>query len=504
MAKWIEWAKRVVERIDDPDRAQRTDALAFALQTELARLKPQMFDLHAAVAQLNIDAYDLPVVTEKVYRSVFTKTWKAWKGSDYARSPLQLSQRQLLGAVAQKLGLDDETTRRLEWETARADVTATFSSAMLDSHIDESEGERLLRLAACLREPLGGLSQDALRPAVEQFLRAEFGSLTSCGNYNPENWESLKASASRLGVSGDQLLLILRPQVLQWVRSLFASMTQYEKLTPDSWRQLVSLAGFYDVGGLELVTVLQPQAVVLVEHTLADAKADGILTTEERANLEWLLSEFSLPAHTIAYVRSEIDQLQLFTDIAQGRLPTWGYPTGFEFRAGEIVHLVAHAEYHRVRQSQRGRRVDVHNGMLVVTDNRMMYSSPTTAFALSHSKVLGIIEYRDCVEIRSGGKSAGFYYFPENKRLAAAIYSTAIGRANQRIVERQVEGISRNIPRDVRQRVWQRYGGRCAECGSDQYLEFDHVVPVSRGGSNSDANVQLLCRRCNLAKSDNI
>ena len=27
---------------------------------------------------------------------------------------------------------------------------------------------------------------------------------------------------------------------------------------------------------------------------------------------------------------------------------------------------------------------------------------------------------------------------------------------------------------------------------------------VAKGGSNSDTNVQLLCRKCNLAKSDNI
>ncbi|MCE9526131.1 MAG: HNH endonuclease [Planctomycetales bacterium] len=60
------------------------------------------------------------------------------------------------------------------------------------------------------------------------------------------------------------------------------------------------------------------------------------------------------------------------------------------------------------------------------------------------------------------------------------------------------------MPRDVRQRVWQKYGGRCADCGSDQYLEFDHIVPLARGGSDSDSNVQLLCRGCDQKKSDPI
>lgn len=57
---------------------------------------------------------------------------------------------------------------------------------------------------------------------------------------------------------------------------------------------------------------------------------------------------------------------------------------------------------------------------------------------------------------------------------------------------------------EFRQRVWQRYGGRCAECGSDAYLEFDHVIPVAKGGGNSGTNVQLRSRKCKLAKSDAI
>ncbi|HQZ65411.1 MAG TPA: HNH endonuclease [Planctomycetaceae bacterium] len=80
----------------------------------------------------------------------------------------------------------------------------------------------------------------------------------------------------------------------------------------------------------------------------------------------------------------------------------------------------------------------------------------------------------------------------------------AIALSNQTALRKEGEDRSRHIPRDVRQRVWKRHGGRCAECGANDYLEFDHVIPVAKGGSNSDANVQLLCRRCNLKKSDHI
>jgi 5-methylcytosine-specific restriction endonuclease McrA len=33
-------------------------------------------------------------------------------------------------------------------------------------------------------------------------------------------------------------------------------------------------------------------------------------------------------------------------------------------------------------------------------------------------------------------------------------------------------------------------------------MEYDHVIPYSMGGDNSVENIQLLCRRCNAAKSN--
>ena len=61
-----------------------------------------------------------------------------------------------------------------------------------------------------------------------------------------------------------------------------------------------------------------------------------------------------------------------------------------------------------------------------------------------------------------------------------------------------------SIPSDVRISVYERDGGRCANCGIDKDLQYDHIIPVAKGGGNSAENVQLLCGDCNRQKSDHI
>lgn len=65
--------------------------------------------------------------------------------------------------------------------------------------------------------------------------------------------------------------------------------------------------------------------------------------------------------------------------------------------------------------------------------------------------------------------------------------------------------ISRNIPRDVMLKVVRRDGQVCRACHknvSDDKIEFDHVIPHSRGGPTTPENLRILCRECNRKKSE--
>jgi len=62
----------------------------------------------------------------------------------------------------------------------------------------------------------------------------------------------------------------------------------------------------------------------------------------------------------------------------------------------------------------------------------------------------------------------------------------------------------RRIPEDVKREVWRRDRGQCSDCGSREKLEFHHIIPFSKGGSDTARNIELLCMSCNRKKSNNI
>ncbi len=50
--------------------------------------------------------------------------------------------------------------------------------------------------------------------------------------------------------------------------------------------------------------------------------------------------------------------------------------------------------------------------------------------------------------------------------------------------------------------IFERDGHRCVACGSLDNLTLDHIVPISKGGSDTEDNLQTLCKSCNSRKKD--
>ena len=60
-----------------------------------------------------------------------------------------------------------------------------------------------------------------------------------------------------------------------------------------------------------------------------------------------------------------------------------------------------------------------------------------------------------------------------------------------------------HVSEAVRIAVWRRDRGRCVDCGSSKSVIFDHIVPISAGGSDTALNVELRCHSCRVRLARN-
>lgn len=67
----------------------------------------------------------------------------------------------------------------------------------------------------------------------------------------------------------------------------------------------------------------------------------------------------------------------------------------------------------------------------------------------------------------------------------------------------RVAAVGGTLSRDIEKRLYDLQDGKCPCChkplGKDYHI--DHIIPIALGGSNSDDNVQLMRKRCNLEKN---
>jgi len=70
---------------------------------------------------------------------------------------------------------------------------------------------------------------------------------------------------------------------------------------------------------------------------------------------------------------------------------------------------------------------------------------------------------------------------------------------------KELRKITRHIPRVTQFRVMKRENQICQVCKKsviDEDIEFDHIIPWSKGGSSDEANIRLLCSECNRKRGN--
>ncbi|NMO01404.1 DUF2510 domain-containing protein [Gordonia sp. TBRC 11910] len=236
-----------------------------------------------------------------------------------------------------------------------------------------------------------------------------------------------------------------------------------------------------------------------LEQVVAFAFADGEIEETELTDFEATVHDLNLTASP--QLSSLIDRMHRgreMTKVRAGELPT-ARESDIHLDSDELLYLAVPAQ--RVRHLQSGPRRD--SGRLLVSNKKVRFVGPSAGTEMSWTKIVGARSEYSTVVIQATTARGGGIYEVRNSDYVAAVVEGALRRA-KRLVLDPGRRDTRSIPQHVKSEVWRRDGGRCAQCGDDSYLEYDHVIPLSRGGATSIGNLQILCRRCNLAKGAQI
>lgn len=107
---------------------------------------------------------------------------------------------------------------------------------------------------------------------------------------------------------------------------------------------------------------------------------------------------------------------------------------------------------------------------------------------------------RDCAHSKSEkGKL-------QNKKARKKYHNTLkgkISRINGKARRRQLEKKGKVTLIEWRQKLLE-VNGVCANCGTKDGIEMDHIIPISKGGPHNIINIQPLCRSCNASKGNKL
>ena len=233
------------------------------------------------------------------------------------------------------------------------------------------------------------------------------------------------------------------------------------------------------------------------ERAMAQVEANGDVTEETEQSILRLQKDLAISNESAKPILRRLAYLKQLTNIRNGELPT--ISTSLQLESDELCHLETPATYHKVN----AKSMTYISGQLVVTSKRLHFLSATRGMTINWSNILGVEVHRHGVYLELAKGTGNGLYAVSDPTLVGTVLNTLVKIAKRQLVVTKTS-TSRHIPQDVKNAVYQRDGGKCVQCGATTYLEFDHIIPYTKGGANSVANVQLLCRSCNLKKSDRI
>jgi hypothetical protein len=287
-------------------------------------------------------------------------------------------------------------------------------------------------------------------------------------------------------------------QALSHYRAAFLQTSNDGVLTGQEWGTLGGIIRDYRLPVNEALEFIRGDALHFIERVMTFSYADGIVEPYEEKNVHFLLRSFAIPSELARPILERLEYLKYLSEIRRGRLPS--VRTSVHLESDEICHMETATTYYKVN----AKSVTYLPGTLVATNKKLTFLSPSGGAEIPWKRIMRVSREGNGIYLELSTKKANGHYDVADPTLAELLIDTAVKVAKRQLVPPLSEGDTRHIPQHIKQAVWQRDQGKCVQCAATAYLEFDHIIPFSKGGASSVNNVQLLCRKCNLGKGDRL
>lgn len=234
-------------------------------------------------------------------------------------------------------------------------------------------------------------------------------------------------------------------------------------------------------------------AVVQVYSVLTPGNKDQLLPRiigRSRSAIEQILADYRAPRHLMDQVRPTMVRKIVPVESAPSRTRPDGAGTAREPVLGEMT---------RHSDGSKNPADETSTPELTVVMEKMF----EIRFA-GDGELMELIRFMRSFLSHRYPKGAGFL---EMFKYALQYVKEREDMATKKVADRKrpAGAHTRHIPQSVKQKVWNRDGGRCTfvgsngkRCESEYNLQYDHYpVPYARGGKSTVDNLRLLCAKHN-------
>jgi hypothetical protein len=269
-------------------------------------------------------------------------------------------------------------------------------------------------------------------------------------------------------------------------------------ITYDEWNSLVRIMERERITKQEAMAFVRGDAVNFVERSLLFASADGSVSDDEEKSIHNLLVGLEIPSNISQPILNRLAYIKQLGNIRKGNLET--IKPSVRLELDELCYLEVLATFNKVT----AKTVVPIYGRLLATNRKILFLSQAGGTEILHKNIMRVSAQHNGIYLELSVKTGNGFYVVQDPSYTEAVIETVVRIAKRDILDYKAERDTRTIPRHVVSAVYQKYQAKCVECGSKTYLELDHIIPLSKGGATSEANLQLLCRGCNQRKGNRI